>query len=50
MATMYLENQQMAEDFVRGCTFMGTGGGGLPANGLQSLMRSTRGPRSVGSI
>lgn len=29
-------NQQMAEDFVRGCTFMGTGGGGLPANGLQS--------------
>lgn len=21
MATMYLENQQMAEDFVRGCTF-----------------------------
>lgn len=23
MATMYLENQQMAEDFVRGCTFMG---------------------------
>ena len=25
MATMYLENQQMAEDFVRGCTFMGTG-------------------------
>ena len=38
MATMYLDNLQMADDCVRGCTFMCTGGGGLPANGLQSLM------------
>ena len=50
MATMYLENQQMAEDFVRGCTFMGTGGGGLPANGLQSLMSEINKGTKVGWV
>ncbi|MDY2990314.1 MAG: DUF917 domain-containing protein [Hornefia butyriciproducens] len=50
MATMYLENRQMAEDFVRGCTFMGTGGGGLPANGLDSLMSEIEKGTKVGWI
>ena len=38
MATMKLTTQQQVEDFVRGCTFFATGGGGLPANGRKSLM------------
>lgn len=32
-----LQNLTDVEDFVIGCTFMGTGGGGQPGDGLQSL-------------
>ncbi len=35
---MLLKNKNDIEDFVRGCTFYGTGGGGSPANGLSILM------------
>lgn len=38
MATLILKTQQDVEDFVRGCAFYATGGGGLPANGIKSLM------------
>ena len=38
MATKKLTNSQEATDFVRGCTFYATGGGGLPENGIESLM------------
>ena len=38
MATKKLTNIQEAIDFVRGCTFYATGGGGLPENGIESLM------------
>ena len=38
MATKKLTNIQEATDVVRGCTFYATGGGGLPENGIESLM------------
>ena len=38
MATKKLTNIQEATDFVRGCTFYATGGGGLTENGIESLM------------
>ena len=38
MATEKITNIQEATDFVRGCTFYATGGGGLPENGIESLM------------
>ena len=34
MATEKITNIQEATDFVRGCTFYATGGGGLPENGM----------------
>ena len=37
MPTRELKTQQECEDFVRGCTLMGTGGGGSPARGLRQL-------------
>ena len=33
-----LKSQQDCEDFVRGCTIMGIGGGGDPAEGLKALV------------
>ncbi len=36
----YIENEQEIRDFVRGCTFYGTGGGGSPDYGL-SIMLAT---------
>jgi hypothetical protein len=33
-----LKTAQDAEDFVRGCTFFGTGGGGFPESGLSALV------------
>ena len=38
MATKKITSLQEATDFVRGCTFYATGGGGLPENGIESLM------------
>ena len=50
MPTMKLKTRQEVEDFVRGCTFYGTGGGGLPANGLRSLMDELEAGREVGWV
>ena len=50
MATMKLTNRQQVEDFVRGCTFFGTGGGGLPQNGIRSLMDEIEAGRTVGRV
>ncbi|MFR1053778.1 MAG: DUF917 family protein [[Clostridium] scindens] len=48
MATMKLTNQEQVEDFVRGCTLYATGGGGLPENGIVSLMSEIEKNGSVG--
>lgn len=37
MAERVLNSMQEIEDFVRGCTFYGTGGGGTPESGLAAL-------------
>lgn len=38
MATRILRTRQECEDFVRGLTFLGTGGGGSPQRGLDRLL------------
>ncbi len=48
MATMQLKTRQEVEDFVRGCAFYGTGGGGLPVNGIRSLMSQIEANSAVG--
>lgn len=50
MPTMELKNRQEVEDFVRGCTFFATGGGGLPANGIRSLMGELEAGRKIGWV
>ena len=40
MLTRELRTRQECEDFVRGCTIMGTGGGGNPARGFDKLTRA----------
>jgi hypothetical protein len=50
MPTMKLENRQQVEDFVRGCTFFGTGGGGLPENGIDSLMTALNDGHEIGWV
>lgn len=50
MPTKKLTNRQEVEDFVRGCTFMGTGGGGLPQNGIESLMSEIERGTEVGWV
>ena len=47
---MKLKTRQEVEDFVRGCTFYATGGGGLPANGIRSLMGELEAGREVGWV
>jgi len=39
LPTFKLENAEQIEDFVRGCTFFGTGGGGSPVYGLNILYK-----------
>jgi len=39
MPTFEIKNATDAQDFVRGCTFYGTGGGGSPEYGLDMIMR-----------
>lgn len=39
MATKRLETKEQIDDFVRGCTFLGTGGGGKPEDGTAELYR-----------
>lgn len=48
MADMQLTTLQQVTDFVRGCTFFATGGGGLPENGIASLMSEIEARGSVG--
>ena len=40
MPNYTLKNKQDVEDFVRGVTFMGTGGGGDPKVGLDFLVKA----------
>jgi hypothetical protein len=47
---MTLKSRQDIEDFVRGCTFYGTGGGGLPENGIESLVSELEQGKEVGWI
>jgi len=50
MPTRELKTREEVEDFVRGCTFYGTGGGGLPANGVESLMSELDKGNKVGWV
>ncbi|MCI2058683.1 MAG: DUF917 domain-containing protein [Oscillibacter sp.] len=50
MSTKELKTRVEVEDFVRGCTFFGTGGGGLPANGIDSLMTEIAKGNHVGWV
>ena len=45
-----LKNRQDVEDFVRGCTFYGTGGGGDYAQGVDALMKQLEKGREIGWI
>lgn len=45
-----LKNRQDVEDFVRGCTLLGTGGGGNPKKGIESLMSELEKGNEVGWI
>lgn len=48
MPTFQLRSRTDVEDFVRGCTFYATGGGGLPENGINSLMSELETGREIG--
>lgn len=50
MPSKKLTNRQEVEDFVRGCTFFGTGGGGLPQNGIESLMNALNDGHTIGWV
>lgn len=50
MPRKILKTRQDAEDFIRGCTFYGTGGGGLPERGLESLLSELEQGKEVGWI
>ena len=47
MTNLILKTQQHVEDLVRGCTFYATGGGGLPVNGIASLMSELEAGRDI---
>lgn len=47
MAKLILKNRRDVEDFVRGCAFYATGGGGLPKNGIASLMSEIDAGREI---
>jgi len=40
MSEIVLKSEEEVEDLVRGCSFMGTGGGGRPQDGLRLLKKS----------
>jgi len=40
MPTKELQTEQEVRDFVRGCTFLGTGGGGSPHEGVELLLET----------
>lgn len=47
MPTKVLQTEQEIEDFVRGCTFFGTGGGGDPKEGLSLLLESFKSGKKI---
>lgn len=50
MSKKLLKTETDIRDFVRGCTFYGTGGGGLPENGVKSLMAQLKDGKEIGWI
>ncbi|ADK82749.1 DUF917 domain-containing protein [Sediminispirochaeta smaragdinae] len=50
MSRFLFKDKTAIQDFVRGCTFFATGGGGLPNNGIASLNSELDAGRSVGWI
>ena len=50
MGKRYLKNEAEVDDFVRGCTFLGTGGGGSPEVGKEQLMVELKKGRKIGWI
>jgi len=48
MPTMTLKTKQELEDFVRGVTFLGTGGGGRPEAGLSYLLAAFAAGKEIG--
>lgn len=50
MPTVTLKTRQDIEDFVRGCAFYGTGGGGLPENGIESLVSEMEKGTEIGWV
>lgn len=50
MGKKLLKTETDVRDFVRGCTFYGTGGGGLPENGVKSLMNQLEAGKEVGWV
>jgi len=47
MPSRKLESEDELEDFVRGCAFLGTGGGGAPEEGLKLLKREFGNGREI---
>jgi len=50
MATMILRTRQECEDFIRGLTFLGTGGGGSPERGLDRLLAELEAGHEIGWV
>lgn len=50
MPSKKLTTRQEVEDFIRGCTFYATGGGGLPENGIRSLVSELEAGRTIGWV
>jgi DUF917 family protein len=50
MAKTILKTETDVRDFVRGCTLLGTGGGGLEENGVQSLLSELTAGKEIGWI
>lgn len=50
MAKTILKTEADIRDFVRGCTLLGTGGGGLEENGVESLLSEFRAGKEIGWI
>jgi hypothetical protein len=50
MGESYLKNEAEVDDFVRGCTFFGTGGGGPAEVGKEQLMAEFKKGRKVGWV
>jgi hypothetical protein len=46
----WLKTRQDIEDFVRGCVFYGTGGGGLPESGVKTLADALGAGRKIGWV